>query len=159
MNTAKKIVIGIAVMGIFVVYGLGIRHQQPQIARPASLVQSNRPTSSTKPSATNPGATASTMVSVGQFKDGSYTGSIADAYYGSVQVLATITGGKISDVKFLQYPDSHDTSVYINQQAMPYLQQEAIQAQSSHVNTVSGATFTSQAFQQSLASALSQANA
>jgi uncharacterized protein with FMN-binding domain len=48
--------------------------------------------------------------------------------------------------------------VLINQQAIPYLQQEAIQAQSSKVQLISGATFTSQAFTQSLANALSQAN-
>ncbi len=62
-------------------------------------------------------------------------------------------------MQFLQYPDTHSTSVYINQQAMPYLQQEAIQAQSANVNIVSGATDTSIAFQQSLASALAQAKA
>lgn len=93
----------------------------------------------------------------GQYKDGSYTGPVADAYYGNVQVQAIVQGGKLADVKFLDYPQTHQTSVYINQQAMPYLTQEAIQAQSANVNIVSGATFTSQAFIQSLASALSQA--
>ena len=86
-----------------------------------------------------------------------YTGSSADAYYGNVQVSAIISGGKITDVKFLQYPDTHNTSVIINQQAMPYLKQEAIKAQSPNVQIISGATFTSQAFQQSLQAALSQA--
>jgi uncharacterized protein with FMN-binding domain len=90
-------------------------------------------------------------------KDGTYTGSVADAYYGNVQVSATISGGKIVSVKFLQFPNTHSTSVIINDQAMPYLTQEAVQAQSANVQIISGATFTSQAFQQSLASALSQA--
>jgi len=49
--------------------------------------------------------------------------------------------------------------VVINQQAMPYLQQEAIQAQSSNVQVISGATYTSQAFIQSLATAFAQAKA
>ncbi len=95
----------------------------------------------------------------GQYKDGTYTGSAADAYYGTVQVAAVISGGKITDVKFLQYPDTHSTSVFINQQAMPYLTQEAVQAQSANVNIVSGATETSMAFQKSLGSALVQAKA
>ena len=82
---------------------------------------------------------------------------MADAYYGNVQVQAIVQSGKLADVKFLDYPQTHQTSVYINSQAMPYLTQEAIQAQSANVNIVSGATFTSQAFIQSLASALSQA--
>lgn len=100
---------------------------------------------------------SSVTSSGGAYTDGSYTGSAADAYYGSVQVEAIIRNGQLADVKFLQYPNSHSASVYINQQAMPYLTQEAIQAQSANVNGVSGATFTSQAFTQSLASALSQA--
>jgi len=82
---------------------------------------------------------------------------VADAYYGNVQVRATISGGKITGVTFLQYPHTHSTSVYINQQAMPYLQQEAIKAQGANVDIVSGATYTSQAFIQSLGSALAQA--
>ncbi|HUZ92703.1 MAG TPA: FMN-binding protein [Candidatus Paceibacterota bacterium] len=95
----------------------------------------------------------------GLYADGSYNGSVADAYYGNVQVQAVVQGGKITDVRFLQYPDTHGTSIYINSQAMPYLTQEAIQAQSANVDIVSGATDTSMAFQQSLASALTQAKA
>ena len=60
-------------------------------------------------------------------------------------------------MQFAQYPNDRDESVQINQAAMPQLKQEAIQAQSSNVDVISGATQTSQAFVQSLASALSQA--
>lgn len=102
-------------------------------------------------------APVATPKPAGQYKDGTYTGGVADAYYGNVQVSATIQGGKITNVTFLDHPQTHQTSVYINAQAMPYLTQEAIQAQSANVNIVSGATFTSQAFMQSLASALTQA--
>lgn len=91
------------------------------------------------------------------YKDGQYTGSVADAYYGNVQVQVTIAGGKLTKVNFLQYPSDRSTSRAINSQAVPYLQQEAIQAQSAQVDTVSGATYTSEAFVQSLGSALSQA--
>ena len=93
----------------------------------------------------------------GQYVDGSYTGSVADAYYGNVQVEATISGGKLAAVKFLQYPSDRSTSRYINSQAMPLLEQEAISAQSANVSGVSGATDTSQAFVESLGSALSKA--
>jgi uncharacterized protein with FMN-binding domain len=96
---------------------------------------------------------------VGQYTDGSYTGSSANAYYGTVQVKAVVSGGKLADVQFLQYPSDRSTSRYINSQAMPLLTQEAISAQNAQVNGVSGATFTSQAFIQSLTSALSQAKA
>lgn len=123
---------------------------------PTSVVTSTpKPTPTTTPAPVSvpPPAPKPT----GQYKDGTYTGSVADAYYGNVQVQAIVQSGKLADVKFLDYPQTHQTSVYINSQAMPYLKQEAIQAQSANVNIVSGATFTSQAFIQSLASALSQA--
>lgn len=97
------------------------------------------------------------MMRSGLYADGSYTGSPADAYYGTVQVKAIISGGKIADVQFLQYPSDRSTSRYINGQAMPMLTQEAIQAQSANVDGVSGATATSGAFIQSLASALALA--
>lgn len=95
----------------------------------------------------------------GQYRDGSYTGAPADAYYGTVQVQAIIKGGKIADVQFLQHPYTHQNSVVINADAMPLLTQEAISAQNAQVDGVSGATFTSQAFIESLSSALSQAKA
>jgi uncharacterized protein with FMN-binding domain len=93
----------------------------------------------------------------GQYKNGQYIGSSADAFYGFVQVKAVISGGKIVDVQFLSYPSDRSTSRQINSQAMPYLIQEAIAAQSANVDIISGATDTSQAFIQSLASALAQA--
>lgn len=93
----------------------------------------------------------------GQYTDGTYTGSTADAYYGMVQVKATIQAGKLTDVTFLQYPNDRRTSQYINSQAMPQLRQEAIQAQSANVSGVSGASDTSAAFRESLSNALAQA--
>ncbi len=94
---------------------------------------------------------------VGQQKDGSYTGSVADAFYGNIQVKAVIQDGKLSDVVFLQYPNDRRTSIEINTQAMPYLKAEAIQIQSGNVDIVSGATDSSIAFRESMASALAQA--
>lgn len=93
----------------------------------------------------------------GQYKDGTYTGSVADAYYGNIQVQVSIQNGKIADVAFLQYPNDRGTSREINGQAMGYLRSEAISAQSANVDIVSGATDSSLAFRQSLTYALSQA--
>ena len=109
---------------------------------------------------TNPFQSTSTASAAGtppSYKDGTYTGSTADAFYGNVQVQATIHNGKISDVQFLQHPSDALRSVAINDIAMPNLTQEAIQAQSATVDIVSGATDTSQAFIQSFQSALNQA--
>ena len=148
----KKFLISLSIFGTFIIYSLGIRHQAPVLGKPASYASNNAVTSPAMPA-------SSSMMATRQYKDGTYTGSVADAYYGNVEVSATVTGGKLTDVKFLQYPNTHSTSVVINQQAMPYLQQEAIQAQSSNVQVISGATYTSQAFIQSLATAFAQAKA
>jgi len=91
------------------------------------------------------------------YKDGTFTGNSTDAYYGNIQVKAIISGGKITDVQFLQYPHDATRSLAINTLAMPNLKQEAIQAQNAHVDVVSGATDTSNSFMQSLSSALTQA--
>ena len=91
------------------------------------------------------------------YKDGNYTGDVADAFYGNVQVKAVIRNGLIADVQFLQYPNDRRNSIEINSQATPLLSQEAIQTQTANVDIVSGATATSQAFIQSLQSALNQA--
>ncbi len=93
----------------------------------------------------------------GLYVDGSYTGDAADAYYGMVQVKAIITNGQLADVQFLQHPNDRRTSQQINDQAMPMLTTEAIQSQSANVDIISGATDTSQAFIDSLGSALAQA--
>lgn len=121
----------------------------PQSAPPPTPVQTE-----TVPIAQ---ATTPKPLPPGQYVNGTYTGNPENAYYGTVQVQVAVSGGKIVDVQFLQYPNDRSTSRFINGQAMPLLRQEAIQAQSANVNGVSGASDTSGAFQQSLASALSQA--
>ena len=98
-------------------------------------------------------------VAHGQLHDGTFTGSVADAYYGLVQVAATIKSGRIVDVQFVDYPHDRRTSARINSIAMPALMTEAIQAQSARVDVISGATLTSEAFAQSLQSALDTARA
>ena len=97
------------------------------------------------------------VVNTGQYRNGSYVGAVVDAYYGNVQVKVTISGGKITDVQFLDYPQDRSTSVRINTRAMPTLISEAITAQNANVDGVSGASATSAAYQESLAGALAQA--
>lgn len=93
----------------------------------------------------------------GRYVDGQYTGSVANEYYGNVQVQVTVSGGKITDVAFLQYPNDRARTSSVSAMAMPVLKSETISAQSANIDVVSGATDMTQAFEQSLASALSQA--
>ncbi len=111
----------------------------------------------TTPAVTKPVSTPTSVAQQGQYKNGTYTGDSSDAYYGNVQVQAVIKDGALSNVVVLDYPQDRSTSISKNTRAMPILVSEAIQAQSANINTVSGATYSSGAFKQSLSSALSQA--
>jgi uncharacterized protein with FMN-binding domain len=83
-------------------------------------------------------------------------GSTVQTPYGPVQVSVTFNGSSIADVQALQSPNWHGQSVQINAYAIPVLNQEAVAAGSSNINSVSGATFTSDAYKQSLQAAISQ---
>jgi len=91
--------------------------------------------------------------------DGSYTGQADSNRWGSVQVAITVANGSISDVQVLRYPDGAGRSVRINTRALPVLIQETLTAQSADVNTVSGATYTSDSYEASLQSAIDAAMA
>lgn len=151
----KYVQIGV-VLGFF---GLLVLVRQLHGNNDAAPVVGNNSASS---ESTNPQTNTSQQItpsaSSGKYKDGTYTGDVTDAFYGNVQVQVTISNGKISDVQFLDYPHDAGTSREINSQAMPLLRQEAITAQSAQVDIVSGASQTSQAFQQSLSSALQKAS-
>lgn len=141
-RTIKKIFLSALVIGSFSVYAIYER-----ITKPGSAFN-------TGPG--NPAQVGSASIS-GKVKDGTYTGSEVDAYYGLVKVQTTIQSGRIADVKFLEYPSDRRTSVRINSYAVPYLQQEAIQAQTANVDIISGATLTSEAFRVSLQAAIDAA--
>lgn len=102
-------------------------------------------------------ATSEPSKSNGQYRDGSYRGAVADAYYGQVQVQADIHGGRLASVQVLQFPADRWTSRSINAQALPMLEREVVVAQSARVDIISGATLTSTAYLRSLNSALGHA--
>jgi len=75
--------------------------------------------------------------------------------YGVLSVSVTVSGGKIAKVGIASIDDGGmQRSQYIDQQAIPILEQEALQAQSANIQGVSGASYTSAGFQQSLQAAL-----
>ena len=76
--------------------------------------------------------------------------------YGTVQVSVTFTGDTITDVTTLQAPHAHARSIAINARATPLLAREAVTAGSARIDTVSGATYTSEGYRRSLQSALDQ---
>lgn len=117
------------------------------------------PASSAQPTSTPVPTATSTPTPSSGLKNGTFTGSIANALYGNVQVQIVTSGGRMTNCVFLQAPNGSSHSVQINAYADPILCQEAIQAQSANVNIVSGATATSNAFIQSMTTALNLAKA
>ncbi|MEI6191263.1 MAG: FMN-binding protein [bacterium] len=97
------------------------------------------------------------VVNNGKYRNSTYAGSSEYAYSDYIQVSAVISGGKLTDVQFPSSTGGPGRSRQIYSYAMPQLKSEAISAQSANIDTVSGATYTSSAFQKSLASALAQA--
>jgi len=90
---------------------------------------------------------------------GQFTGSAVQTPYGTVQVQVTVQSGKITDVQALQLPSGRGHTQQLSAYAGPQLRSEVLAAQSANVNTVSGATYTSEGYMQSLQSALDQVGA
>ena len=88
---------------------------------------------------------------------GVVSGNTAQTRWGPVQVELTISNGKITAAKALQYPNSDGRSASISSQAIPYLVQQTLAAQSANIQGVGGASYTSYGWYQSLMSALSKA--
>ncbi|WP_392675315.1 FMN-binding protein [Streptomyces sp. LN785] len=120
-------------------------HQLPALAG----VAPRSPTTSTSPH-TPAGASTGT---------GTFTGDPIDTQYGAVQVAALLSKGRITSVKVLQAPDQNGRDQQIAAYALPRLTHEAIGAQSAHIDAVSGASYTSEGYIQSLQSALDRAHA
>lgn len=85
------------------------------------------------------------------------TGDTAQTQWGPVQVKITVKSGKLTDVAVVQSPSDNPRDEEINSYALPELRNEALAAQSAKIDTVSGATYTSDGYRQSLQSALDSA--
>ncbi|WP_182899297.1 FMN-binding protein [Microbispora sp. H10830] len=85
------------------------------------------------------------------------TGDSADTRWGPVQVAIVISGGKMAGIKVLDAPANNHRDIRINNEALPILNEEALTAQSAQIDTVSGATYTSEGYIRSLQSALDKA--
>jgi len=113
------------------------------------------------PSASTPSSRASTPKAKAKpksgLKDGTYTGQAVDTVYGPVEVQIRVSGGKITAASAPQYPQGSPRDQEINAQAIPMLITETTQASSSNIDMISGATYTSEGYIQSLQSALDQA--
>ncbi|MBN9150226.1 MULTISPECIES: FMN-binding protein [unclassified Microbacterium] len=108
--------------------------------------------------ASGSGTTSSSGTTSGTgLADGTYTGASSQTRFGPVQVQITVSGGEITDAQAVDYPNSNGRDRQINGTAIPRLVSETIQAQSSKIQMVSGATYTSDGYLSSLQSAIDEA--
>jgi Uncharacterized protein conserved in bacteria len=150
----------LVVMGATVglkLYGVGEQTSALSSAH-ATAAPATTPTPSAPPSATaTPSASASAAApATPAAATKTVTGKAVDTRYGPVQVKVTFEGTKITAVDAVQYPTESGRDQEINSQAIPMLQQEAMASQSAKIDTISGATYTSEGYIQSLQSAIDQ---
>jgi hypothetical protein len=122
----------------------------PSAALPGAGTSSSAPPTpgSPAPARTGPVSGSGSRALVGQ---------AVQTQYGVVQVKVTVAGSKITNISFVQLTAVDGRSQQINSYAAPILLQQGLQAQSAQIDGVSGATYTSAGYQQSLQSALDQA--
>ena len=85
------------------------------------------------------------------------TGAVENTQYGPMQVEVTLAGKRITSVKVLQQTNDGSESQQIDAMAIPQLKSETLTAQSARIDAVSGASYTSDGYKQSLQSALDKA--
>ena len=114
---------------------------------------------STSASAGTGSVTGTTVPTAGSSSsDHTYTGQDVFYRYGDIEVAGTLSGSRIVTVSVPQNDASSPYSQTVNSAAVPVLVKEAVAAQGGSCDVVSGATFTSDAFAQSLQSALDKAS-
>lgn len=118
------------------------------ISDPNTTTTTSRATST--PNTSTTAATSGRTVTV--------TGNAVQTRYGPVQVQVTLTTGQITAVEAIEYPMTNARDRQINARGIPVLDQEALDAQSAKLDTVSGATYTSIGYMTSLQSAIDKAS-
>jgi uncharacterized protein with FMN-binding domain len=133
----------------------------PSAGLPATSTSASSATPSSSATTTgappDPSATPSSTTATSAPSSITYTGSAITTRYGIVQVKITVSAKKITNVGFVQLTAFDGRSQRINSGAAPILLQETLSAQSAHIDSVSGASYTSEGYDQSLQSALDKA--
>jgi uncharacterized protein with FMN-binding domain len=131
----------------------GLPGAAPSSAAPSSAAPSGSPTAS--PTTAPTGKSTASRSATNTAK--TYLGSAITTEYGVVQVKVTVSGKRITNVAFQQLTAFDGRSQEINSAAAPQLLDETLAAQSAHIDTVSGASYTTAGYEQSLQSALDAA--
>lgn len=146
----RRIVLASAVTASGLVMLLALKpHTAPEVVSAPQVASTPRAASTPAPSGSASAGAATGTKTV--------TGDTVQTRWGPVQVKITVTNGKVTDVTAVQYPSDNPRDQEINSYALPQLKSEALAAQSASIDTVSGASYTSDGYRQSLQSALDSA--
>jgi uncharacterized protein with FMN-binding domain len=154
----RRVILAIAstITGLVLLLGFKTASATSRVSVPAAIApaasgstssSSSSAAPSAAPSAASPSTSSATATKT-------VTGTSVDTRWGPVQVRITAVNGKITSAQAVDYPQNHSRDQEINSVAIPQLQQETINASSANIDMVSGATYTSQGYIQSLQSAL-----
>ena len=123
---------------------------KPSTTKPSTT----KPTASTQTSAPAPAQTQATTPTVNSV-NGTFTGPVVDVSYGNVQVQITVTNGKITDAQALIAPTGKNDKY--TKMSLPTLRQQTLTAQSTSIQGVSGASYTTYGWRKSLQGAMVKA--
>jgi uncharacterized protein with FMN-binding domain len=132
--------------------------QPAETASSASGASASTSTGAAGSTGTSSGSAGTGSTGAAAKAAGTYPGAVVQTRFGAVQVQITVQSGKITDVTALQLTDAERKSIQISNRAAPLLRTEVLAAQSADVQTISGATVTSDAYLSSLQAALDAAN-
>ncbi len=157
MSRAPKVLAG-TIAGIAGVLAFPMSHRPLTIASPTTNAKSNSSGSSSSSGTSNSSTSSSSSsgAAAGSTQVTSATGTDEAFRYGDIAVKVTIKGSKITAVTMASQNETDSRSQEIDSYAIPQLESQVLAANSANIQGVSGATFTSQAFYDSVVSALSQ---
>jgi uncharacterized protein with FMN-binding domain len=150
----RRVILAIAgtITGLVLLLGFKTASATSRVSVPAAIAPGTSGSTSSSSSSPTPSAASPSTSSATATK--TVTGTSVDTRWGPVQVKITAVNGKITSAQAVDYPQNNSRDQEINSVAIPQLQQETINASSANIDMVSGATYTSQGYIQSLQSAL-----
>jgi uncharacterized protein with FMN-binding domain len=155
----RRVVLAIVSTVASLVLLLSFKTHGTSVATPPAASSSASGSTAATGSTTTSGASGTSGSTGGSTGTKTVTGTAADTRYGPVQVRITVTNGKVTSAQAVDYPQNDPRDQQINAYAVPALNQEAVQAGTASIDMISGATYTSQGYIQSLQSALDKAKA
>ena len=150
----RRVILAVAgtITGLVLLLGFKTASATSRVSVPAAIAPGTSGSSSSSSSSSAAPSAAPSTSSATAAK--TVTGTSVDTRWGPVQVKITAVNGKITSAQAVDYQQNNSRDQEINSVAIPQLQQETINASSANIDMVSGATYTSQGYIQSLQSAL-----